>query len=216
MAAGSSSAPIELSSDEDEPQRKRPKVPVIERLSLAQGLLDDGILQRVAAIAQQSNCIGCDGRGLAQAVASKLPYGCSYADRRCMPPTKKFAVPEDRAVPGTIDVRRPPAAVLSGGNRRPIVINMFAQWEMGPPGKYNRVQPAPQDSAAARQGWFASCLEAIGLLNPPVESIAFPEQIGCGLAGGDWRMYEKMITDFAARHPQTRVIIVRMAAHRTR
>ena len=45
--------------------------------------------------------VGCDGRGLADGVAKKLPYGCSYAARRRMPPQNKFAVPEDRAVLGT-------------------------------------------------------------------------------------------------------------------
>ena len=66
-------------------------------LALPGGVLDDSVLGRVDAIAQQSNCVGCDGRGLAEGVAKKLPYGCSYADRRRMPPQNKFAVPEDRA-----------------------------------------------------------------------------------------------------------------------
>ena len=71
-------------------------------LSLPGGVLDDSVLGRVDAIAQQENCVGCDGRGLAAAVAEKLPYGCSYADRRRMPPGNKFAVPEDRARLGTV------------------------------------------------------------------------------------------------------------------
>ena len=41
----------------------------IERLDLPGGVLDDSILVRVAAIAQQCNCVGCDGRGLAAGVA---------------------------------------------------------------------------------------------------------------------------------------------------
>ena len=63
-------------------------------------------LSRVDAIVQQSNCVGCDGRGLAAAIAEKLPYGDTYKDRRPMPPARKFAIPEDRAVPGSIAVRR--------------------------------------------------------------------------------------------------------------
>ena len=75
----------------------------IERLDLPGGVLDDSILARVAAIAQQCNCVGCNGRGLAAGVAEKLPY------RNCprMPPANKIAVPERRSAPGTIDVRRP-------------------------------------------------------------------------------------------------------------
>ena len=80
-AAGSSSAPIDLeSTDEDEPEMqqsmKRPKTAVstvtVERLTLPQGILDESILKRVDAIAQQENCVGCDGRGLAEALAKKL------------------------------------------------------------------------------------------------------------------------------------------------
>ena len=111
------------------------------------------------------NCVGCDGKGLADGVAKKLPYGCSYTGRRRMPPKNKFAVPEDRAVPGTIDVRRAPAGgEVFDAKPRPTVINIFAQFEMGGPGKYNRVKPAPAggDGAAAREGWFKECLGRIG------------------------------------------------------
>jgi hypothetical protein len=185
----------------------------VERLTLPQGILDESLLKKVDAIAQQENCVGCDGRGLAEALARKLPYGCSYADRRRMPPANKFAIPEDRAKPGTIDARKPPASVFGAGGGRPIVINMFAQWEMGAPGKYNRVHPAPpSDHAPARQGWFSSCLDAIGQLDPPLRSLAFPDQIGCGLAGGDWRVYEAKILDFAERHRHIKVFIVRLAS----
>ena len=91
-------------------QAKRPRT-TIHRLDLHGGVLDDSILARVEAIAQQSNCVGCDGRGLAEGVAKKFSYGCSYKDRRRMAPQFKFAVPEDRGKPGTIDVRRPPGGV---------------------------------------------------------------------------------------------------------
>ena len=184
----------------------------IERVTLAGGVLDASVLRRVDAIAQQENCVGCDGRGLADAIAKALPYGCSYADRRRMPPANKFAVPADRATPGTIDVRRPPPAVFGGGGGRPIVINLFAQWEMGAPGKYNRVSPAPpSDGKPARERWFRECLQAISALRPPLRSIAFPELIGCGLAGGSWPAYEAMLVEFAAANPQTQVVICKLA-----
>jgi len=47
------------------------------------------------------SCVGCDGKGLAAGVRDKLPYGCSYADRRQMP-GKRFAVLEHRAVLGLL------------------------------------------------------------------------------------------------------------------
>ena len=103
----------------DERPAKRARTPQIERVHAAGGVLDPTILARVDAIVQQSNCVGCDGRGLAAAIAEKLPYGDTYKDRRPMPPARKFAIPEDRATPGTIAVRR--------GNG-PAVVSLFAQF----------------------------------------------------------------------------------------
>ena len=103
----------------DERPAKRARTPQIERVHAAGGVLDPSILSRVDAIVQQSNCVGCDGRGLAAAIAEKLPYGDTYKDRRPMPPARKFAIPEDRATPGTIAVRR--------GNG-PAVVSLFAQF----------------------------------------------------------------------------------------
>ena len=104
----------------DERPAKRPRSgPRIERVHAAGGVLDPSILARVDAIVQQSNCVGCDGRGLAAAIAEKLPYGDTYKDRRPMPPARKFAIPEDRATPGSIAVRR---------GSGPAVVSLFAQF----------------------------------------------------------------------------------------
>ena len=85
---------------------------------------------------------------------------------------------------------------------------MFAQWELGPAEKYNRVKPAPpSDSMATRQGWFQDCLDAIGKLN--LKSVAFPYDIGCGLAGGKWARYDDMLQKFACENPETEVFICR-------
>ena len=216
-------APVDLTGDDtdvdEEPAAPAPAPPAaapernvrqrlaVQRLDLTGGVLDDSILARVDAIAQQENCVGCDGRGLAEAVARKLPYGSSYSLRRRMPPQNKFAVPEDRGVPGTIVVCRPPAP----GPGRPIVVNMMAQFEMGAPNKYKRVKPMPpDDGAATREAWFQQCLDKIAAIQPPLGSIAFPYQIGCGLAGGNWSRYDAMITRFAERCPATQVYICKL------
>jgi hypothetical protein len=91
---------------------------------------------------------------------------------------------------------------VSGGGPTltPTVINMFAQWEMGGPGRYNRVRPAPpSDSARVREEWFQQCLHAIMALDRKPASIAFPYEIGCGLAGGNWPRYDAMLVAFAQR-----------------
>lgn len=180
------------------------------RLDLPGGVLDKQILSSVAAIAQQLNCVGCDGLGLAEGVAKTLPYGCSYKERRRQPPGNKFAIPEDRATPGTIDVRVPPPGTRADS---PVVLNLFAQWELGAAGKYCRVPLPPglgPETPAQREAWFRSCLEAIERLGArKPASIAFPHDIGCGLAGGNWLHYEGMILAFAHANPDVEVTIVR-------
>eukprot|EP00928_Gymnodinium_smaydae_P083363 TRINITY_DN66602_c0_g1_i1.p1 TRINITY_DN66602_c0_g1~~TRINITY_DN66602_c0_g1_i1.p1 ORF type:complete len:281 (+),score=39.05 TRINITY_DN66602_c0_g1_i1:64-906(+) len=190
---------------------KRRRLVRVRRLTLPGGILDQAVLQEVEAIAQQSNCVGCDGRGLAEAIRKSLPYGDTYHERRRLPPANKFAVEEDRPRPGTIAVRAPPPSADARG--RPAVISMFAQWEMGPPLKYNRVKPPSgvgADSKANRETWFRECLGAIGKLEPKPASIAFPHKIGCGLAGGDWSHYEAMLLAWADEHPDIEITICSM------
>jgi hypothetical protein len=59
---------------------------------------------------------------------------------------------------------------------------------MGKAGKYNRVQQTPAgDTSKARERWFEEGLVALG--KERFRSIAFPCEIGCGLAGGKWRRH---------------------------
>ena len=183
----------------DERPAKRARTPQIERIHAAGGVLDPTILARVDAIVQQSNCVGCDGRGLAAAIAEKLPYGDTYKDRRPMPPARKFAIPEDRAVPGSIAVRR---------GSGPAVVSLFAQFEMGPAMKYRRVRPEPAggDTKVNRLRWFKEGLAKLGAEG--FRRVAFPHEIGCALAGGTWSEYEAAIADYGAANPEVEILIV--------
>ena len=183
----------------DERPAKRARTPQIERVHAAGGVLDPTILARVDAIVQQSNCVGCDGRGLAAAIAEKLPYGDTYKDRRPMPPARKFAVPEDRATPGSIAVRR---------GDGPAVVSLFAQFEMGPAMKYRRVRPEPAggDTKANRLRWFKEGLAKLAAEG--FRRVAFPHEIGCALAGGTWSEYEAAIAAYGAANPEVEILIV--------
>ena len=183
----------------DERPAKRPRSGQIERIHAAGGVLDPTILARVDAIVQQSNCVGCDGRGLAAAIAEKLPYGDTYKDRRPMPPARKFAIPEDRATPGSIAVRR---------GSGPAVVSLFAQFEMGPAMKYRRVRPEPAggDTRANRLRWFKEGLTKLAAEG--FRRVAFPHEIGCALAGGSWSEYEAAIADYGAANPEVEILIV--------
>jgi hypothetical protein len=43
-----------------------------------------------------------------------------------------------------------------------------------------------------------------------ISSIAIPDNIGCGMAGGDWPTYLSMLEDFAASNTQIRVFIYKL------
>ena len=183
----------------DERPAKRARTPQIERIHAAGGVLDPSILSRVDAIVQQSNCVGCDGRGLAAAIAEKLPYGDTYKDRRPLPPARKFAIPEDRAVPGSIAVRR---------GDGPAVVSLFAQFEMGPAMKYRLVRPEPAggDTKVNRLRWFKEGLAKLAAEG--FRRVAFPHEIGCALAGGTWSEYEAAIAAYGAANPEVEILIV--------
>ena len=80
------------------------------------------------------------------------------------------------------------------------IINMIAQTN---PGK-----PKGEDSKISRLKAFEKCLTQIAELHSEESfSVAFPYGIGCGLAGGDWKEYEKMLRDFANLFPHIEVIV---------
>ena len=100
------------------------QVNAIKYLEQPEGLLDQTVLASVDAIVQQENCVTCQPRGLAQAIAERLPYGNSYKEREPIPHSKGLAMYSSRPKPGTLEVREPP----EGLDQRPRVINFRAQY----------------------------------------------------------------------------------------
>jgi len=92
-----------------------------------------------------------------------------------------------KSIPGTIDV------FLDCG-----VINLYAQYL---PGK------AVIKEKELRLWWFELCLQAIIDHLPPDKSYAFPYGIGCGLAGGRWEDYFKLIEQFS-HHPNIKHVSI--------
>lgn len=74
--------------------------------------------------------------------------------------------------PGTIKI------ISSLNESSPIFICLFAQYV---PGK---------SQSETRTEWFKMCLDSIP---QEIESVAMPKFIGCGLAGGKWGDYEKIL-----------------------
>ena len=46
--------------------------------------------------------------------------------------------------------------------------------------------------------------------------MAFPDHIGCGLAGGDWRRYRAMLAEFAAQYPHLEVCVYQLESERAK
>jgi O-acetyl-ADP-ribose deacetylase (regulator of RNase III) len=140
-----------------------------------------GDLTKVPAsyVAHQCNCTSLWAKGVAAAVFEAWPHADAYRGR--VAPSK----------PGTVGVVPPRA-------RAPGVLNLFAQVNPGPP------RGVPDDGPADRRRYFAQCLAKIktlvatGALGACPGGIAFPWNIGCGLAGGEWARYEDMLAGFAA------------------
>lgn len=144
-------------------------------------------------IVHQCNCTVVKPHGLSATIAKTFPDACAYARRRQLTPTRNLAVLEDRPKPGTIAVF----------GERP-VISLFGQFEMGRSGAFDRGLGVP-DSPADRIKYFKAGLIEIAKLNP--KSLAFPYKIGCGLGGGDWPTYRKMLEDFAQQMPDTKITL---------
>lgn len=106
--------------------------------------------------------------------------------------------------PGTIAVMGGPCAEEDQEKRG--VINVFAQFCPGKPNRghgpaeYKGITPndGVLDDEKQRLKWFKATLKQIAQL-PELESVAFPYQIGCGLAGGDWKQYRAALEEFAER-----------------
>ena len=74
--------------------------------------------------------------------------------------------------------------------------------------KYRRVRPEPAggDTKVNRLRWFKEGLAKLGAEG--LRRVAFPHEIGCALAGGDWKQYEAAIAAYGAANPEVEILIV--------
>jgi len=125
-------------------------------------------------IVQQCNCITRQGKGLSEAITQRFPHADVYS-KRTTPST-----------PGTIEIR--------GGGELRWVCAFYAQYYPGKPSF--RIGYGKKDTDENRIIWFKACLEKLARAKN-MTSVAFPYNIGWGLAQGDWTVYEGMILEFA-------------------
>ena len=128
-------------------------------------------------VVHQTNCISTTAQGLARQMFHVFAHADCYAARR------------SHSMPGTITVR-------GNGHERRLVVNMHAQIAPGGPRR------SGQDTREMRERYFMQCLQQLEqhmrrLYHGRSVRVAFPQRIGCGLAGGHWPTYRNMIQDFA-------------------
>jgi hypothetical protein len=150
-------------------------------------------------IVQQCCCICTKPAGLSAAIATKWKELNPYKDRKPIG-RRHTATLETRDKPGT-------ASLLTSGDVK--LISLFAQYSPGKPKTYKDEFEEVVDTAVARRNYFQQSLLAMKDLIKNHSNLYFPYGIGCGLAGGKWELYEKMIRDFAKENPQYNIIIVK-------
>ena len=151
-------------------------------------------------ICHQINQVSSKAKGLAASIFQQYPYSDRY--------TKRKILGQTTAVPG-LYYEYPGENKETSTLIAPVVVGFAAQMAPGQPGdrfaKYYNVDES-KDTAECRLEYFKWCLKNFAydvskpncLITKTDRRIAFPYQIGCGLAGGNWPDYEKAIWDFAA------------------
>jgi len=115
-----------------------------------------------------------------------------------------------KGIAETIFKKFPDADIYSDGTKRKLgdvfirgkIINLVGQHYPGPASRKN-------DTIEKRVDAFKKGLETISKKIPSNSSIAFPYNIGCGLAKGDWKVYKKMIQDFANNNKDLKILLVK-------
>jgi len=136
---------------------------------------------------QQNNCLRRRAHGLSKTIAQKYKYADPYSRRSGSGNT---ADAKSRPPVGSILVMKPDLKFSNG----PVVIAMMAQLNHGK-------ADIGTDRALFRQKWFLDCLtrvlEWVDAKEPgTIKTVGVPFKIGCGLAGGDWTAYSKLLLAF--------------------
>lgn len=135
-------------------------------------------------IIHQCNCVSIGAGGLAYHLFNKFPFADVYSERDSGEEDEKGrTILKYKDKPGTIKIS-------GNGNLKRFVINAFSQYYPGGQNDYHN------DNEQKRLEYFKNCLEEV-LKIKDLDSIAFPYEYGCGIAGGNWKVYKQMIYDFA-------------------
>ena len=159
-------------------------------------------------IVQQCNCVTIKSHGLSNAINNKYPYADMYSQRKA----KSGNMAKTADTPGTCKIMVP----HSPGD--PHVACLLGQYYPGKSGNYwsksyTHVKEY-DDSTENRLLWFEQALDSLEnqLANDytDITTVGFPYNIGCGLAGGDWKKYRKLLEEFAENNNHLQIIVYQL------
>jgi hypothetical protein len=180
-----------------EPKRHKPEPEPgnVVHLTLKKGLLDTELSAFTPNLAHQVNA---DPRKKPGGLAKDLTKLYKFANLH-----KEGAEGPQDDLLGTARIDTAPSDPKGphGQKTATTIVSIYGQRYGGKPG-------GERDSSAAREEYFKNGLDDIKRQVPDLESIAFPEKIGCGIGGGHWPTYQNMILEFANDMPSCTVYIV--------
>ena len=140
---------------------------------------------------QQCNCLTIRAHGLSRQISDLYPWANPYS-KRTKVGHRNLAISENRPNPGSVHI-------LDHPDEYHKIICLYGQWGPGTPGKYRSYPEWEKDTYESRYIWFKSGLDCLGM-NSDIKTIAIPYKIGCGLAGGNWDNYSKLLVDFEHKY----------------
>lgn len=143
-------------------------------------------------IGHQCNCTTTHAAGIAKVIFDKYPHSDTYRKRKNIYESVLHNKTLGQSDQGTIDI-------LGNGKNERFVINMYVQRYPGKPKPVNDTSlQSIMDKKHDRLIWLKICLNQISKIEN-IESVVFPEGIGCKLAGGDWECVLPIIESFAEK-----------------
>lgn len=145
------------------------------------------LLDQKGYLFQQCNCVTTKGKGLSHAFIDRFGPVADLYERR-----GRGVKP---SIPGTYEIVKL--------NDEQIMVGVYGQWLPGKPG-YKKCQTP--DSFEDRLSYFRQALTAFAKTKSELP-VYFPYRIGCGLAGGDWKLYKAELDRFALTYSGATFIV---------
>lgn len=171
---------------------------------MASTIVGDLFESNASIIVHQTNCVTRKPHGISEQIARRWPNANVYAKRQGATPNTAHA--SEEGIPGMC-VMLPTGSSRTTGPWR--IAALMGQVCPGD-GKSNYwclryKKHFADDTAAARLKYFKDALHDLASQltelketdGPFKKTIAFPYRVGCGLAGGQWSLYEPLIQAFA-------------------